>query len=179
MKTILFILLILSFTSCVTQSRCDRKFPPQESTVTTYNTVTRDSIALRYDSTAVYYPVPFLQIKDSIAIRYENGRTMSDKLILKGNFSEAIVQVQNGKLYGTLTEKGVMNLRVKVIMQDHYIKTLQSTTEKSKEVIREKYIPKWVKIFAICFGIELILLVLLIGVWIYLKFTKIKITPFG
>jgi len=178
MKNLIYLLLILSLSSCVTQRRCNDKFPAKETTVTTYNTVTRDSIALRYDSIPVYYPVPFLQIKDSIIIRYENGQSMSDKLILRGNFSQAIVQVKNGKLYGTLTEEGVMKLRVQRIMQDHYIKTLQSTIEKTKAVVAEKYIPVWVKRLAWTGSIYLFLTVALIGLFVYGKFMKLDINPF-
>lgn len=178
MKYLSILIVLIMLSGCVTQRRCNDKFPPVQSDTQQDSVNIRDSVVPRYVNMKIPVPVPFLRIKDSVAIRYENAQAASDRLILKGSFSEAIVQVKNGKLSGELTESGVMTLRVQNVMYDHYYKEYRSKKSERVNVVTEYKTRKIVKVFAWIGAGFTFLLLLYIAALLSAKFTKLSIRPF-
>lgn len=140
---IILISVILLFTGCITQRRCNEKYPPEQSinikdsTVITYETVYRDSIF--FDTVQITKYVT----RESVEVRYVDGKCQSDTLTLKGHYSSAVVFMQNSVLKGELTEEGWIPLQVKITMQDRYIKELRQKSTEKETVRMVEYIPKW------------------------------------
>lgn len=172
MKTTILILslILISLSSCITQRRCNDKFPPEQSvnikdsTVITYETKFRDSVV------KVIVNIPKTVIRDSVVVRYEGGKCTSDKLTLTGKYSQAEVWMQNSILKGELTEGGWIPLQVKITMQERYIKELRQKSTEKQTVKMVEYIPKWKLLFfyiglgAVCiaigFGIKKLIVLL-------------------
>ena len=179
-KQFLFLIilaLLLTVTSCVTKRRCASKFPP-ESSVNIHDSVVYSTF-YRYRDTVIsqIVEVPNFSTKDSTVIRYVNNTANVSPLFLKGNFSEASAWLYNGYLMGTLNEGGFMNARVKLAMQDKYIRELKQNTKTTKEIQKVKYVPKIVEILAYVGGFSLLLILLYIAWRIAKMYFKISIVP--
>jgi hypothetical protein len=179
MKKLIPFLLIILATGCVTQRRCNDKFPAEQSTNI------RDSI--RYSDITVYDTVTFtkwVEIKkyvsrDSVVVRYVDGKAVTDKLILKGRYSEAVIWMQNNVLKGELTESGWIPIQTSLIMANRTIKEYRDKSKTEVKIVTEYRTKKFVKILAWAGGICISLLLLYVALVLVVKFTKININPFG
>lgn len=169
MKKLLVLLILLS--GCVTERRCNQKFPPNEtikdSTVITHEIVKHDTLI------RTYVEIPKLNIKDSTVIIYQNGTFKVAKIVLKGRYSEASAWIEGSRLKGELSEGGFIQLASLIT---YYEKRVSELRTQKKTIIKEvKYIPKTVKILAWIGGVFLLIVILYTGVHFYLKFSPIKL----
>jgi hypothetical protein len=174
MKKILFLAVIIILSSCASQRRCNRKFPPTEYTHIKDSTVISTYYVKRDTTIYQIVEVPNFVSHDSTVITYINGVANIKPLFLKGNYSTANVWLYGGLLKGELSEGGFMPVRVKVVMQDKYIKELKSKSSETTKVIQVKFIPKFVKFLAWFGGIIIILIILYIAykvAKVYFKFS--------
>lgn len=140
---------IAFLSSCVTQSRCDKKFHPS----------TRDSVVIK-DSIVI-------KEKDSVVISYHDstivteGATGQDSIPCNENTKTKIVrggdtfiiEVKDGKVHFKYDLKGTISRYSKKEVDRSQIK--ETTKDKSKAEFHEKtivrvqqYIPLWVKVLA-------------------------------
>ena len=140
---------IAFLSSCVTQKRCDKKFPPS----------TRDSIVIK-DSVVI-------KEKDSVVISYHDSTIITEGIsgedslpcsentttkIVRGG-DTFIIKVKDGKVHFKYDLKGTISRFSKKGIDRSSVK---ETTEKSskaevheKTIVRvQQYIPLWVKILA-------------------------------
>ena len=114
MKNLLVIILLLCFlTSCVTQERCNEKFPPQtviqkEDSIRTIET-TRDSISYYTDSS---YVKAYLACDEhgrvimQELLAYKSGKTLNIPLVtVKDNVLTAICDVDSMAVYNLIKSK--------------------------------------------------------------------------
>ena len=147
------VLLAILLSSCVTQKRCDDKFPPQEK----FNI--RDSVAIR-DSLRIRDSVNIVT-KDSIVIK--EGISGKDSIPCTENAKTTIkrggdifnVWVRNGKVYFDYNLEGTVSRfskEIKYLKQENLSlrESKSSNIEDKKEVVTktETYIPWWVKVLA-------------------------------
>ena len=150
MRNIIMILAAIAFlSSCATQKRCDRRFPPstRDSVVIKDSIVIKekDSVVISYhDSTIVTEGVAG---QDSIPCN-ENSKT---KIVRGGD--TFIIEVKDGKVHLKYDLKGTISRYSKKEVDRSQVK--ETTKDKSKAEFHEKtivrvqqYIPLWVKILA-------------------------------
>ena len=103
MRQFLIILtLSLTVTSCVTQRACNRKFPPQVTTIT--NTVTETILR----DTIIYITLPGEVVTspgDTVYIDRVTGLSTSRKSTLETTYASSWAQVVNGILLHELEQK--------------------------------------------------------------------------
>jgi hypothetical protein len=168
MKTKLLELLVLiafatlSF-SCVTQRRCNAKFPPQTSVIIKDSIITKDTIIYR-DKIVPYYikgDTVFAEKKVPVTVDISPIWTQTE-------YASASAWVEGSRLKLQLIQK---DQTIKIII-DSAFKEVSHWQEmyNNKEVtkvVTEKYIPKIVKVFAWIGGIFLVLVIFYIAYKIF------------
>jgi hypothetical protein len=128
--------LILTFSSCITQRRCNQKFPPQTSTIT--ETITETV----YRDTIIYIQLPpeiITSPGDTVYINKVTGLQYSDRSILRTSFALSWAQVVNGVLRHELQQNDTLISRA---IQDA-VKEKSITVETVKEAVLEINVLKW------------------------------------
>ena len=156
MKKIIYLLVVLLLAGCVTQRRCNEKYPPVSSTNTKDSLVIKDSVVFKTVYDTIPVTIKDTAIKDSVRIVDGKGLPKTRPLILKGLFSTSISWVENGVLYGRLDEGGTIKIRVEKIMQERYYKERGSKIVEKKVIVTIKETPKGVKILAWIGGLSLV-----------------------
>lgn len=169
MKYILFIAAILIMASCVTEKKCNSKFPPK--IIVKDSIVYKDRLVVR--DTTLYVTLPKDTITNYDTIYVKDGQALILKpLELIGAYSDAFAWISNNKLYGKLIEgKG-----------DSLAFTLKGAIQE-RDVWKEKYQNKEVTRtikentkfagFTIAFFWSILALIILGGIFLYL-FVKIR-----
>jgi len=172
MKNILILMVLaIMAASCVTQSRCERKFPPEQSTIINDSIVITEQTRY-YDSIIyTYVQIPKYTVRDSVVIVYKNGEASVVKpLKLQGKYSVAMVWIQNNILRGELTESGWIPIEAKLRLQEKTINELRNKETIKTIVEKEKYVPFFIKVLAWIGGICILVSVLILVI----KFIKPK-----
>jgi hypothetical protein len=148
---ILLIILALLLSSCVTQKRCNKKFPPKEFTRIDSIYIEREIV--KYRDTTIY--------KDLPPVIIEKFTPVKDTLILTGGYSEALCWVFDGNILGTLKEG------LKPVKIEYKIKEVEKIVEveriEYKERVNEvKYTPRWVKVLAYIGSASLLALLIIV-----------------
>ena len=97
----MFILPLFLLSACVTQQKCQRKYPPK--------LITKDSIVPRliyvpvHDSIPVYFPPD--TIRDSVPVPCKNGKVKDVDLTKENDYAKAHAYTRGGKLYLDLMQK--------------------------------------------------------------------------
>jgi len=153
-KLLIFIFTITSFTSCVTQQACSRKYPPK--------IINKDSIAIRDSIITVYLHDSILinadTAQDNTIVHTANGIINSNKLIKELHLCKATSQVINGKLNLTLMQKQAI---VDSLLK-HNIKVKNKIVYKTRTRVVVKYIHHWYS------GIEEFLAIFMLGIILFI-----------
>ena len=156
-KLAIFIAIIMVITGCVTENKCNRKFPPQtmvirkDSIIRTTNTVYRDTLVYIYIKGETKYSTDTVWLKNGIA--YSN----KDHLIT--SFAESWAWVENGRLYHKLIQKDTLiEQEVKDAVRLTWERAERFYSKSEVHVKQVRFIPKWVWW---CLGIS----VLSVGYW--------------
>jgi len=144
MRTLLLCLLaVLLLSGCVTQKKCDRKFPAQtmvirkDSIIRTTNTVFRDTTIYIYIKGETKYSTDTVWLK--------NGLAYSNKDHLTTSFAESWAWVGNGRLYHKLIQKDTLiGQEVKDAIRLTWESAEKYYSRSEVQVKTERYIPKWV-----------------------------------
>ena len=136
MKKLLIIAIAITLTGCVSEKKCQKKYPPRVDSTVIYKDV------IKWRDTVIYKELPPLVIE-----RYIN---VKDTLRLAGNYSKAESWVVGNKLHGWLKEGE------KPVKIEYKIKEVEVIkTKVVREVERVKFVPKliqwlsWVGIIAL------------------------------
>ena len=142
---ILLLTLILLTSSCVTQKRCNRKFPPQTTIETKIVT------QVEYRDTIVYVTIPADTVfspGDTVYIDNNTGLTYSERSELNTDFARSWAQVVNGILLHELIQKeSEIEQKIKDAIKEH-----STHTETVKETVREVNVLKWWQLGLIWIG---------------------------
>jgi hypothetical protein len=148
----LTLLLVFFISSCVTEKRCQSKFPPQENTVIKYI----DREVVKWKDTIIYKDLPPVIIERWVSVK--------DTLELIGAYSSALSWVSGNTLQGTLKE-GLKPVKIEYKIKEVEVEKIR--TEYKEKIVQVKYVPKFYKILSIIGAASVIIL----AVWLYLKFT--------
>jgi len=153
MKSILWAFLVLTISSCVTEKKCTRKFPPQ------IEVIIKDSIreVTIYRDTIIYLHLPADTILKTDTIIVKEGYLYIEPMYAETKLATASAWISYNKLNLLLTDKDT-TIEVRLL---NALKTSQFWEYKykhEKEVVKEKYIPKFTKIMS-KIGIALTLLI--------------------
>ena len=171
MKTIICLILSsLILSSCVTQRRCNRKFPPQTSTVIVY----RDSIhtEVKYRDTTIFVKIPGQTITDTVFVPVNSPGPsyVPDTARAENTYSIAKAWLDWPKIRLNLFQKPQtieILLKNAIKERDTYRELYEQ--EKSKEVQIVKEVPKFWKITG-SIGMGFLLAFI---VWLVMKLKKI------
>ena len=171
MKTsILFLFVLTILSSCTTQRKCLRKYPPQTSTVIVY----RDSIhtEIKYRDTTIFVKIPGQTITDTVFVPVNSPGPsyVPDTARAENTYSIAKAWLDWPKIRLNLFQKPQtieILLKNAIKERDTYRELYEN--EKSKEVVNVRYVPKFWKIAGWAGIILTLFLIALIG----LKIRKI------
>jgi len=138
MKTFTIILVILLLTGCVTQKRCERKFPPQvihtDSTITNTITIFRD--------TTIYIYLPGDTVIDTVKVDVQNGVANSRPSIHETDLAWSMAQIVDNKLIHQLIMKDkTLEMLIKNAIRENA--THSERRIKVKEIVKENYLTRW------------------------------------
>jgi len=142
MKNIAILIVLILFSSCVTQKKCVKRFPPETIKVRYDSIVIKDTVIYK-DKLVPYYIKGDTVTKDSLISVPVTLNTVP--LIVENDYAKAKAWIQNSKLKLQLEQKDqVIQLKLdsadKEVRHWKYQYTLES--EKQTTVIREKFIPR-------------------------------------
>jgi len=178
MKKIIFIIFIISFgfTSCITQKKCNKRFPPQ--------IITKDSIVYKtntvYRDTILYVYLPADTVYDTtnvpVYIDTETGLINSDTNEIGNRYATALAWVNNS----TLKQLLIQNEQTINFSIDSAIRVTKQEYENyhSETIIKEVQYTAWYDIGSRILA-SLFLLVILI--YVVIKFAGVyfkTIKPF-
>lgn len=155
MKKLLFLLLIQALSACVTQSKCDRKYPAQ-STVTIKDSIIRTTHT-EYRDTTVYVYIKGETKYSTDTVWIKNGLAYSKKDHLCTSFAESWAWVENGRLYHNLIQKDTLiGKEVEDAVRMTWERAERFYSNSDKQVKQVRYIPKWAWVaLAIAVGLAL------------------------
>lgn len=162
------ITIVLLMSSCISERRCNKLYPPVPSTNTKDSIVTRDIIV--YRDTTVYVPVasPPDTVEKVIKVTARHNKIYSDTIIAETKLAKAVAWVYSSKLNCRLTDKdtGVLVKLDSALVESKFYKELYHT-ELNREVNEVRYIPGFYR-FCLWWFIGTVMFILIyIGLKIY------------
>lgn len=151
-RWLLIVATLLLFSGCVTQKRCERKFPPSESVDSIY--IYKDVV--RWRDTVIYKELPPLVIERYVYIK--------DTLRLTGKYSKATAWVVGGNIFGNLKE-GTRPVKIEYKIKE--VEVEKKVFVDKEKVVNVRYIPIWAKYFIIIGVIACIYV--LIRIYLFLR----------
>jgi len=150
-KNLLWVVLVMVLlSSCITQRKCDRKFPPQEYTHIKDSLVIKDSTIYQYAEVPVYIKGDTVVKHDTVIKDRKTGLINSKPVYAETDFAKAKAQVVNSQLKLELIQKdSTFN-----VITDSLVKEIYHWKEKYNviDVLKVKqveYIPKIYTVFAL------------------------------
>lgn len=139
MKKLLLIIPIIFFASCVTQKACDKKFPPQVNTI---DSVVYREVLVPHDTLIqTFYEITDTIVYDSTVFTYENiPYIFTERIHMKGRFSEASAWFSGHKLKGELKEGGFIKL---AFWLKYYEKRVETLKQSQKTEVKAAPEPTW------------------------------------
>lgn len=163
-KLLFFLFIILIFSSCVTQKKCNSKFPPQTIKERYDSIVYKDTVI--YKDREVEVKIPGETVYRDSLIPGIPEKINTKPITLENKYATAKAWIENSKLRLRLDQKDQV-ITFKLDSADKLVKHWQAEyhKERDKETVTIKVVPKFYKITAI----SLFVILLLIGVYIYVK----------
>ena len=139
---LLLVVVALFATSCVTQKKCNTKFPPQIVTITKDSIVTRDSVVYKPLEIPVYIKGDTVTKTDTLYRDIKTGLINSKPVYAETEFAKAKAQVINSKLNLELIQKD-STFKVKT---DSLNKEVYHWKEKYNSILEKQVVTKEVKV---------------------------------
>lgn len=155
-QRIIIAMTLLVMVGCTTEKRCASKFPPRTETETIYKDSIREII--RYRDTTVFVQLPAKTVEKAVYISVPSDYA-SDTVTAMGEYSHAAAWVANRMLQLRLDEGGAMKIKLEKAVKESEYWQHKWNYERKKEVVVEKYLPKFWLIAGII-GIIAVLLLL-------------------
>jgi len=147
---ILLIVGMLLLSSCVTQKACDRKFPPQVTTIVKDSVVTRDSIVEKLVEVPVYIKGDTVIKSDTVWRDKTTGLANSKPVYAETDFAKAKAQVVNSQLKLELIQKdSTFKVRTDSLLKEIYHWKELYKSKDTATIKRERYIPGVYNVFAL------------------------------
>ncbi len=167
-KILLFLAVLSVLAGCVTQKKCNTKYPSSIDSI--YKYVTRDSIIIR--DTTIYITLPAETVHDSVKIPCPDPGPayIPKKVFAETSLARAEAWWQYPNIQLRLTQKDTTieeRLRGTIIERNHYKSLYEKLSFKPEPV---KYVPKFYKYCTLGFFAS----VIIFAVKIYIKY-KVKI----
>jgi len=150
-KSLLWVILVMVLlSSCVTQSKCDRKFPSQQYTNVKDSLVIKDSTVYSYAEIPVYIKGDTVTKHDTVFKDRKTGLINSKPVYAETDFAKAKAQVVNSQLKLELIQKdSTFKVRTDSLLKEIYH---WKELYKSKDTVTIKevrHIPKIYSVFAL------------------------------
>lgn len=160
--------ILLMGTSCITETRCNRLYPPEPSTQTQDSLVIKTIIV--YRDTTIYVPVasPPDTVEKITKVTARHNKIYSDTIIAETRFAKAVAWVYSSKLNCRLTDKdtGVIVKLDSALVESKFYQELYHS-ELNREVKTIKYIPSFYRFCLWWFIGSVMFILIFISVKIY------------
>jgi hypothetical protein len=141
-KLIILLLIAATFTGCITEKRCNSKFPPEVMIIRT-DSIFRETKTI-YNDTIIYVQIPG-EIQYSNDTIYIVGDQIYFKpSYLKTSFAESRAYVQNNRLQHTLTQNDtIVPVTIKNAIRLTWERAERYFNQSETKVEKVKYVP-WI-----------------------------------
>lgn len=147
---LLLILVALLLSSCVTQRKCDRRFPPETYTQIKDSLVIKDSVIYSYAEIPVYIKGDTVTKHDTVFKDKKTGLINSKPVYAETDFAKVTAQVVNSQLKLELVQKdSTFNVITDSLMKEVYHWKEQYNSVNTQKVKQVEHIPKVYTIFAL------------------------------
>lgn len=146
-KIIILLSFILIFTSCVTQQRCNRKFPP-ETMIIRKDSIIRETKTIFRDTTiTIHIPGETKFQTDTVYIK--SGVVYFKPSYLKTALAESHAYIQNNRLKHTLTQNDtIIRQRVDNAIRETWERAGRYFKGDEIRIVERKHIPLLFKILS-------------------------------
>lgn len=167
MKNSILLIIALFLASCATQKKCLEKYPPETFTRIDSVFIEKEKLIIR--DTLVYIELPGDTVKFTDTVRIEAGQVILKPVVKETERTKVTASVVNNRLVLEVVEKPLIieKLLKGVIQERDFYKEL-SKKEAKTEIIREKFIPTWVKYLSWLGAIFIFILI-----FVVLRFFKV------
>ena len=142
MKKLLFILLVVTLSGCVTEKKCNKKYPP-EVMVIYRDSIIRERTTV-YRDTTIYVYIKGEKEYSTDTVYMDGGIIWSTKNHLFTSFADSWAWVENGRLYHELIQKDTLiGQEVKDAVRLTWERAERYYNKSEVQVKTERYIPKW------------------------------------
>jgi len=150
-KSLLWVVLVMVLlSSCVTQSKCDRKFPPQQYTNVKDSLVLKDSLVYTYAEIPVYIKGDTVTKHDTVFRDKKTGLINSKPVYAETDFAKAKAQVVNSQLKLELVQKdSTFKVRTDSLLKEIYHWKELYNSKETATIKKERYIPGVYNVFAL------------------------------
>lgn len=128
--------LLMTLSGCVTQKKCNKKYPLTESS--RIDAIYIEKEVVKWRDTIIYKQLPPIVVERYVSIK--------DTLKLTGGYSEAFAWVSNGNILGKLNE-GINTAKIEYKIKEVEVEKEVIKTDYKKEIVNLPYIPLYAKIF--------------------------------
>ena len=159
---ILKVLVLFFLFSCISEKKCQNKYPPQIQIKDSISTIT-DTIYLKRIDTVFMRVLPDTIYNTKVVYKDVNtGLIYSDTSILENDFSISKAWVDRILNHELIQKDSTIVLTFEAY--DKLIKTLQSRYRTETKVYKEKYIPKFIKFLAWSGGVFWFFIIIVLAI---------------
>lgn len=146
-KTIIFLSFISIFASCVTQQRCNRKFPPETMIIRKDSIITKTQTIYRDTTILVYIPGEKKIYTDTIYIK--DGKVYFKPSHLRTSFAESRAWLENGRFMHTLVQNDTtLSIHIKNAIRLTWKRAEKFYKEEITKVVKVKFVPLYYKVLS-------------------------------
>jgi hypothetical protein len=146
-KLILLLLIAATFTGCITEKRCNSKFPP-EVMIIRRDSIFRETKTI-YNDTTVYIQVPGESVVNTEYVYIKGDQIYFKPSYLKTSFAESRAYIQNNRLQHTLTQNDtLLPVTIKNAIRLTWDRAERYFNQSETKVEKVKFVPLIYKIFA-------------------------------
>lgn len=148
MKNIHIILIaLISLSGCVTEKRCNSKYPPEVMIIRKDSIITKKETIFRDTTIFVKIPGENQYYTDTIYIK--DGQLYFKPSHLRTSFAESRAWIENGNIRHTLTQNDtIISVRINNAIRLTWERAEKYYSKDQTKIVEKKVVPLWVKILS-------------------------------
>lgn len=151
---------LLLFTGCITQNKCNRKFPP-EVMIIRKDSIFRETKTIIRDTT-IYYHLPADTVMDSIKVYIDRktGFVNSEVSHLSNKYANSLAWISKSQLHHKLMQNDTsIQITIKDAIQTTWSSAERFYNQSETKIVEKKFVPLFYKLLSWVGAIALIYLI--------------------